>query len=135
MEAHGVPWWQDPLTTRPVWVRLPPGAPFIPTGPSRGSHPGYDNLRRAWQNLLVDLPMIDGWTITGELPDIDVLGQAYLYYFQVSEPPFSVYEAGQKPGTRPAIRKIVTDLAGQQPRVAGVRELATAVGRRVLSGR
>ncbi|HKR52256.1 MAG TPA: helix-turn-helix domain-containing protein [Pseudonocardiaceae bacterium] len=31
---------------------------------------------------------------------------------------------------RPAILKIVTDLAGQHPRVAGVRELATAVVRR-----
>jgi hypothetical protein len=36
---------------------------------------------------------------------------------------------------RPAIRKIVTDLAGQHPRVAGVRELATAVGHHALIGR
>jgi hypothetical protein len=36
---------------------------------------------------------------------------------------------------RPAIRKLVTDLIGQHPRVPGVRELATAVDHRVLSGR
>jgi transcriptional regulator with XRE-family HTH domain len=36
---------------------------------------------------------------------------------------------------RPAIRKLVTDLTGQHPRVPGVRELATTVGHRVLSGR
>ena len=36
---------------------------------------------------------------------------------------------------RPAIRKIVTDLAELHPRTAGVRELATAVGHRARSGR
>jgi hypothetical protein len=28
-----------------VWDRA---APFIPTAPALGSHPEYDNLRRAW---------------------------------------------------------------------------------------
>jgi transcriptional regulator with XRE-family HTH domain len=37
--------------------------------------------------------------------------------------------------SRPAIRKIVTDLAEHHPRVAGVRELTIAVGQQVLNGR
>ncbi|MEO7195368.1 MAG: hypothetical protein ABIZ05_11180 [Pseudonocardiaceae bacterium] len=40
-----------------VWDRA---APFIPTGPSRGSHPEYDDLCWAWKDLLVGLPPIDG---------------------------------------------------------------------------
>lgn len=58
----------------------------------------YDNLRRAWKDLLAGLPPIDGWTITDELPDIDDLGQAYIDCFEISVTPFSVHEAGEKPG-------------------------------------
>lgn len=32
-----------------VWRRA---ASFIPTGPARGSDPEYDDLRRAWVDLL-----------------------------------------------------------------------------------
>ncbi|MGH3830187.1 MAG: hypothetical protein ACRDRS_06980 [Pseudonocardiaceae bacterium] len=78
-----------------IWDRA---APFIPTGPSRGSHPEYDDLRRAWKDLLVGLPAIDGWTITDELPDTDALGQAYIDYFDIGEAPFSVDEDGEKLG-------------------------------------
>lgn len=78
-----------------VWNRA---ARFVPTGPSRGSHPEYDNLRRAWNDLLAGLPPIDGWTITDELPDIDALGQDFIDYFEISEAPFPLHEAGQKPG-------------------------------------
>lgn len=78
-----------------VWRRA---ESFIPTGPSRGSHPEYDDLRRAWSDLLVGLPKIDGWTITDDLPDIDELGQMFIDYFEISEPPFGAYEAGEQPG-------------------------------------
>lgn len=78
-----------------VWNRA---ARFIPTSPSRGSHPEYDNLRRAWKDLLAGLPPIDGWTITDELPDIDALGQDYIDYWDIGEAPFPVHEAGEKPG-------------------------------------
>lgn len=78
-----------------VWERA---APFIPTSPSRGSHPEYDDLRRAWTDLRVGLPPIDGWTITDDLPDIDALGAAHLDYAEIGEPPFAVLEAGEQPG-------------------------------------
>ncbi len=77
-----------------LWRRA---APFLPTGPSRGSDPEYDNLRRAWQDLLAGLPPIDGWTITEELPDADALGQDFIDYLEIGEPPFPVYEAAEKP--------------------------------------
>jgi hypothetical protein len=70
---------------------------FIPTGPARGSHPEYDDLRRAWSDLLAGLPKIDGWTITNELPDIDEIGQMFIDYFEISELPIGAYEAGEQP--------------------------------------
>jgi hypothetical protein len=78
-----------------VWQRA---ERFIPTGPARGSNPEYDDLRRAWMDLLPGLPMIDGWTITDPLPNIDQLGQEFLDYAEISQPPWPVYEAGEKPG-------------------------------------
>ena len=79
-----------------VWNRA---APFIPTGPARGSHPEYDDLRRTWEDLLAGLPRVDGWTITEPLPDIDEVGQAFLDYAEISEPPFAVHEAANKPAS------------------------------------
>jgi hypothetical protein len=70
-----------------VWDRA---APFIPTGPVRGSHPEYDDLRRTWMDLLPGLPPIDGWTITDKLPDIDALGEDYI--------DFRDSDAGEQPG-------------------------------------
>jgi hypothetical protein len=78
-----------------VWRRA---QPFIPDAPARGSHPEYDDLYRAWSDLLGGLPEIDGWTITDELPDIEEVGQMFIDYFEISEPPFGAYEAGEKPG-------------------------------------
>ncbi|MET8454400.1 restriction endonuclease [Streptomyces sp. NPDC005209] len=78
-----------------VWARA---VTFIPAGPARGSHPEYDDLRRAWTDLLPGLPRIDGWTITDRLPDIDELGQSFIDYFEISEPPDAVHAAGEKPG-------------------------------------
>lgn len=78
-----------------IWDRA---APFIPTGPSRGSHPEYDELARSWNNLLSGLPPIDGWTITEPLPDLDGLGQSFIDYLDIGEPPFAALEAGEQPG-------------------------------------
>jgi hypothetical protein len=49
-------------------------------------------------DLLPGLPAIDGWTITDPLPDIDALGQAFIDYADIMEPPWPAYEAGEKPG-------------------------------------
>jgi hypothetical protein len=78
-----------------VWSRA---STFIPNGPQRGSDPEYDDLQRAWENLLPGLPQIDGWTITDSLPDIDGLGQSFIDCLEISEPPFSLYEAGEQRG-------------------------------------
>jgi hypothetical protein len=77
-----------------VWERA---RPFLPTGPSRGSDPEYDDLARAWKDLLTGLPEIDAWTITDDLPDADAMGQDYIHYFEIGEPPFSVQEAAEQP--------------------------------------
>jgi hypothetical protein len=71
---------------------------FIPSGPARGSNPEYDDLRRAWMDLLQGLPAINGWTITDPLPDIDRLGQAFINYANIMQPPWPVRQAGEKPG-------------------------------------
>jgi hypothetical protein len=78
-----------------IWGRA---ASFIPSGPAAGSPPEYDDLCRAWRDLLSGLPPIDGWTITGELPDIDALGRAFMDYHEIGEPPFALCEAGEQPG-------------------------------------
>lgn len=77
-----------------VWERA---QPFIPRSPVRGSDAEYDDLARAWMDLLTGLPAIDGWMITEDLPDIDALGQAYLDYAEMNDPPFALDEAGEQP--------------------------------------
>jgi hypothetical protein len=47
-------------------------------GTTERSQPAYDDLQRAWNDLLVGLPPIDGWTITSQLPDVDEGGYLYL---------------------------------------------------------
>lgn len=49
-----------------VWERA---QAFIPEGPALGSPVEYDDLGRAWSDLIQGLPPIDGWTITEEYPD------------------------------------------------------------------
>jgi hypothetical protein len=78
-----------------IWNRA---KTFIPNGPAAGSDPEYDDLSRAWTDLLPGLPTIDGWTITGQLPDIDAMGQSFIGYFEIGEPPFLLYEEGAQPG-------------------------------------
>lgn len=94
-----------------VWNRA---ARFVPTGPFRGSYPEYDNLRRAWKDLLAGLPLIDGWTITDELPDVDALGQAYIDYLDIGEAPVpgSRGRAEARQGSR---RILVSAQPGPEP--------------------
>lgn len=77
-----------------VWKRA---YPLLPTGPASGSVPEYDDLARAWTDLLSGLPLIDEWRITDELPDMNALGQAFIDYADIGMPPFPVYEAIEKP--------------------------------------
>jgi hypothetical protein len=63
-----------------VWGRA---QSHIPTGPQRGSHPEYEDLSRAWADLLTGLPPIDGWTITDQLPDVDALGELFLDSWEI----------------------------------------------------
>ena len=78
-----------------VWARA---ESFIPSGPARGSDPEYDDLRRAWADLLPGLPTIDGWTITEQLPDIDELGQMFIDYFEISVMPNAAHDLGERAG-------------------------------------
>jgi hypothetical protein len=78
-----------------VWDRA---SGFIPRDVARGSNPEYENLSRAWSDLLPGLPPIDGWTITEGLPDIDAMGQGFIDYREIGEPPFALYEEGERPG-------------------------------------
>jgi hypothetical protein len=78
-----------------VWERA---QPFIPTGPAAGSNPEYDDLRRVWADLLEGLPPINGWTVTELLPDIDAIGQGFLDYADLGEPPFALLNDCEAPG-------------------------------------
>jgi hypothetical protein len=96
-----------------VWKRA---YPLLPQGPARGSVPEYDDLARAWADLLPGLPAIDRWRIEDELPDMAALGQAFVDYIDIGEHPFSVYEAIEKPGR---------DLAEYRYRLHRARRRAT----------
>ncbi|MGI8537515.1 MAG: restriction endonuclease [Mycobacteriales bacterium] len=80
-----------------VWARA---ESFIPTGPTiPGAEPEYDDLQRAWADLLPGLPPIDGWTITEGLPDLEEIGRAHIDWLEIGElPPSYLFEAGEKPG-------------------------------------
>lgn len=72
---------------------------FMPSGPSMGSDPEYEDLRRQWNDLLVGLPPIHGWTITDGLPDIDELGREFLDYAEIGELPASTWAAIEAPAS------------------------------------
>ncbi|SDZ46488.1 Restriction endonuclease [Micromonospora pattaloongensis] len=78
-----------------IWDRA---YPLLPTGPSTGSSNEYDDLTRAWNDLLPGLPKIDGWTVTESLPDMDSIGRAYIDYLEISEPPLPLEDAKEAPG-------------------------------------
>ncbi|HEX8509250.1 MAG TPA: hypothetical protein VF635_07105 [Propionibacteriaceae bacterium] len=73
--------------------------PYMPSMSSvSGSDPEYDDLARAWVDLLPGLRPIDGWTVTAQLPDIDDLSHTFMQYMEIGEPaPFSVYEDVERP--------------------------------------
>lgn len=77
-----------------VWERA---QAFIPEGPALGSPVEYDDLGRAWSDLIQGLPPIDGWTITEDLPDVAAIGEAFLEYAEIGEPPTAVWEEATRP--------------------------------------
>ncbi|MFE6735575.1 restriction endonuclease [Microbacterium sp. NPDC057650] len=78
-----------------IWDRA---EPMIPTGPQRGTTREYEDLRRVWGTLVAGLPPIDGYTVTEQLPDIDVAGQTFMQYWELSEPAFGLRNELEKPG-------------------------------------
>jgi hypothetical protein len=78
-----------------VWGRA---RPLIPDSAALGDPPGFDDLKRAWADLIEGLPQIDGWTITDGLPTPNAIGHAFLDYMEIGEPPWDVHEAVEKPG-------------------------------------
>lgn len=77
-----------------VWRRA---SPMLPNGPALGSNAEYEDLARAWNDLCPGLPLIDGWRIDRELPDFNAIGQGFIDYFEIGEPPTIVYEALEQP--------------------------------------
>ncbi|MFI8778077.1 restriction endonuclease [Brachybacterium paraconglomeratum] len=80
-----------------VWDRA---QPMLPTGPARGSSREYEDLRRAWSELLAGLPPIDSWNITEQLPDADAAGQAFIDYAEIGEHPFDLLNRLEAPGAQ-----------------------------------
>lgn len=78
-----------------VWERA---QPMIPSGPSRGSSREYEDLRRTWTALRMGLPPIDGATVSVDLPDADAVGQDFIDYADIGEPPFTLLNQLEEPG-------------------------------------
>ena len=77
-----------------IWDRA---EPLVPTGPSGDSTNEYDDLVRAWNDLLKGLPPIEGWTITNSIPGMAEIGMMYVDYMEIGEPPLGVYAAKEQP--------------------------------------
>jgi hypothetical protein len=78
-----------------IWDRA---YPMLPSGPAAGSTNEYDDLVRAWNDLLKGLPPIDGWTIMEPIPGMDEIGRLYVDYMEIGEPPVGVFDAKERPG-------------------------------------
>lgn len=107
-----------------VWNRA---QPMLPTGPSLGGSTEYDDLARAWHDLLAGLPPIEGWTITEDLPDIEGLGQDFLDYADIDEIPHTAWEARERPGKDLATYRYRLTRARRRAARDRLRELTTAV--------
>ncbi|WP_231614232.1 hypothetical protein [Mycobacterium nebraskense] len=77
-----------------VWGRA---RPLLPNSAVLGDAPGFDDLARAWDDLVGGLPPIDGWTITDALPTPNEIGHGFLTLIEIGQPPWKVYEAIEKP--------------------------------------
>jgi hypothetical protein len=77
-----------------VWDRA---EPLLPKTAVLGDPPGFDDLARAWLDLIAELPLIDGWTITDALPTPNDIGRGFLDWMEAGEPPWPVYEDMEKP--------------------------------------
>jgi hypothetical protein len=77
-----------------IWDRA---YPLLPSGPSCGSTSEYDDLVRAWNDLLKGLPPIDGWTITEPIPGMNEIGMLFMEYVVIAEPPIGVLDAKERP--------------------------------------
>lgn len=77
-----------------IWDRA---CPLLPTGPSGDSTNEYDDLVRAWSDLLKGLPSIEGWTITDPIPGMAEIGMMYVDYMEIGEPPLGVFAAKEQP--------------------------------------
>ncbi|WP_227457825.1 restriction endonuclease [Mycobacteroides chelonae] len=77
-----------------VWQRA---QPLLPSSAVLGDPPGFDDLARAWMDLIKGLPPISEWTITDSLPTPNEIGRGFLDWMEVGEPPWPVYEAIEQP--------------------------------------
>ncbi|BBX87854.1 hypothetical protein [Mycolicibacterium aubagnense] len=53
---------------------------MIPRSASLGNPLGFDDLARAWMDLIRGLPPVDGWTITESIPTPDDIGRSGLLH-------------------------------------------------------
>lgn len=112
-----------------VWRRA---RPLLPSGPSRGRDPDYENLERVWKNLLPGLPRIEGWTVEDTLPDMDEIGQTFIDYLDVDIYPASIYEAMDKPGRDIAEYRFRLERARRKLVAGRLEELVLSVSRDLI---
>lgn len=70
---------------------------MLPRSAVLGNPLGFDDLARAWMDLIGGLPPVDGWTITESIPTPDDIGRSFLEWMEIGEPPWPVYEAIEQP--------------------------------------
>ncbi|WP_311389424.1 restriction endonuclease [Corynebacterium haemomassiliense] len=71
--------------------------PMIPNGPAVVSSPEYEDLRKQWNAGITQVPPIDEFRITAELPAIEAVGWLFNNSAEIGVPPASAVEAVNLP--------------------------------------
>lgn len=77
-----------------VWDRA---VMFFPSDQNSNAWVEYDDLRRAWDDLLSGLPPIDGWSVRASLSDLDELEAEYARCSHFGDPVDHLFEKFNQP--------------------------------------
>ncbi|MFF2928073.1 restriction endonuclease [Streptomyces celluloflavus] len=87
----------------------------------------YDDLARAWTDLLAGLPSIDGWRITGQLPDLNELNHDIAEAHFAGIPTSHLDDVAEKPGRDLADYRYRLNRARRQAARDRLQELVASV--------
>lgn len=103
--------------------------PMIPNGPEVISSVEYEDLQRQWKAGIAQVPPINGFRITEELPAIEAIGWAFIESAEIGVTPLSALEAVNLPGRQLAEYRFRFGVAKRRLVKQRVEELVSEVER------